>query len=121
MNAGRSDFRILILSRNRGELAEGWYDPETKSKADKSAITTDRIAQRSGRELPPPSSRGKREVSQTYPEVDQANNDNNEDDDDDDEYGPSLPSTGDKSLGPAIPRLQDLQHRDGNCALSYYS
>ncbi|KAL8992001.1 MAG: hypothetical protein Q9169_007457, partial [Polycauliona sp. 2 TL-2023] len=85
---------------NRGELAEGWYDPQTLVKARSSA--NDPI--RSPRPSIPT----------------QASHDNITEDDDDDGYGPALPSKSDQSLGrarppkhsgPSIPSLQDLEYQ----------
>ncbi|KAI4281489.1 MAG: hypothetical protein L6R38_003659 [Xanthoria sp. 2 TBL-2021] len=84
---------------NRGELAEGWYDPQTLRKAQSAAndpITPSRPS------IPAKSSQ----------------DDVIEDDEDDDGYGPALPSKSDqrierartlKQSGPSIPNLHDLE------------
>jgi hypothetical protein len=83
---------LLTLARNNGDLAEGWYDPETKSKADSRALTENRRPS-----LPPPE-------PLDHPESD-----------DDDEFGPALPGrerTG-RRAGAANPTFQDLDLRNG--------
>ncbi|KAL8732850.1 MAG: hypothetical protein Q9166_002451 [cf. Caloplaca sp. 2 TL-2023] len=87
--------------RNRGELAEGWYDPETLKKAQVSAAADDQpLAARPVNSKP--ALHGNR----------------SEDEDEDDGYGPALPSKSDllierarsaKQSGPSIPKLQDLE------------
>lgn len=88
---------ILTLVRNRGDLAEGWYDPATKQKADTST-PTEKTATRPRDE---PSGQRKPELAPS--------------DSEDDEYGPSLPAQHPNTSrsGPAIPRLEDIQHRNG--------
>ncbi|KAL8648292.1 MAG: hypothetical protein Q9226_006058 [Calogaya cf. arnoldii] len=83
---------------NRGELAEGWYDPQTLRKAQ--SATDDPIAP-------------------SRPSVpSKAFQDDVNEDDDDDGYGPALPSKSDqreerarglKQSGPSIPNIQDLE------------
>ncbi|KAI4259130.1 MAG: hypothetical protein L6R42_004747, partial [Xanthoria sp. 1 TBL-2021] len=84
---------------NRGELAEGWYDPQTLRKAQSAA--NDPIT-----------------PSQTSIPANSSQDDLIEDDDDDDGYGPALPSKSDqrierartlKQSGPSIPNIQDLE------------
>ncbi|KAL8768613.1 MAG: hypothetical protein Q9209_005172 [Squamulea sp. 1 TL-2023] len=93
--------------RNRGELAEGWYDPETLRKAHISAA--DDIMLSKPRSVPTKS------VSE-----------NGNDDEDDDGYGPALPSNSDnyierarnlKPSGPTIPKIQDLEFQRGRSLL----
>jgi hypothetical protein len=73
------------MSRNQGELAEGWYDPQTKHKADSRANDA------------------------------QAEKPESPEDSEDDEFGPSLPGQKTKrgKAGPGIPSRDDLEHRDG--------
>jgi hypothetical protein len=78
--------------RNQGDLAEGWYDPETKLKADERADEEPRQQPRQPK--------------------DDAPDEEDDDDDDDEEIGPSLPTANRKS-GVAIPKIQDLVLRDG--------
>ncbi|KAJ4519541.1 hypothetical protein ABEF95_011821 [Exophiala dermatitidis] len=85
-------WKSFVGKWNRGELAEGWYDPKTLEKARASASAT--------------------EIQRTGDRTDE----------DDDEYGPPPPtssgtsrhdsSTRDHGLGPSIPSLQDLRARD---------
>ena len=85
---------------NRNELAEGWYDPETKKRADQRA--DQRVGQAKHKKSPRPAS--KDDISRDA----NAETSSNEDDD----YRPTLPSSEDlKRSGPAVPSLQDLQHR----------
>ncbi|KAF2673343.1 hypothetical protein BT63DRAFT_451386 [Microthyrium microscopicum] len=72
---------------NQGELAEGWYDPETKRRADEQAL-----------DVPP------QEENVHEPKAQ----------DSDDEFGPAMPAhvSGGARAGPSIPSLQDLAYRD---------
>ena len=94
----------LTFVRNRGELAEGWYDPATLQKAQASAASNAAVSesQRRPRASPSYGSPGRTEESS-----------------DEDSVGPSMPG-GDikhyksgKKPGPAIPNLQDLELRKG--------
>lgn len=76
---------------NRGELAEGWYDRETKEKVDA------RYGSRTSLERVKP--------GDTLEDTEQAS------EDEDDGYGPALPDTARRPAGPAAPNLQELQHR----------
>ena len=90
--------------RNRGELAEGWYDPSTLEKAKASASETSTI---------PESRLGIRD-SPTYDDTTLANRSS-----DDDIVGPTLPGqatstrAGGKRPGPALPNLQDIELNRG--------
>lgn len=91
--------------RNRGELAEGWYDAVTLRKARASAASTAQIARRYE-----PSGEGHQDVGDVSS--------------DDDAVGPALPGdyTGTKEgkrSGPAIPNLQDLELQRGMSSLEY--
>ncbi|RDW86408.1 uncharacterized protein DSM5745_03050 [Aspergillus mulundensis] len=100
-------WKSFVGKWNRGELAEGWYDPATLEKA-RSAIA---IAP--GPEDSYKSAGGERQQG-TVPSADTGESDEKEDDDDDDdEYGPMPqygPSRG-RAPGPAIPTMQDLELR----------
>ncbi|KAL8938692.1 MAG: hypothetical protein Q9216_003752 [Gyalolechia sp. 2 TL-2023] len=97
----------LTLVRNRGELAEGWYDAETLHKAQRSAADSldDRI--------PPLPSELRRGVD--------ASDGHSGDQEEEDAFGPALPSNSSapppamarrgKQSGPSIPNFQDLQER----------
>jgi len=83
------------LQRNRGELAEGWYDPETKQKA---IVSAERTAQ----EI----------VAQPRASPDYGGADEDEEDEED-EYGPiaaSRTNTG-RPSGPSAATFQDLALR----------
>ena len=90
--------------RNRGELAEGWFDSATLQKAKASAAAVDRDSR----------------IQQRRQASFMMNNDEDQHaSSDDDELGPSLPSKsmqtsrkGQKS-GPAIPNTQDLDMQHG--------
>lgn len=101
---------MLTFVRNRGELAEGWYDPATLQKAVESAtqvLSPARIASRQ-RESP------------LYESV-QRSNEAHVDSSDDDAIGPSLPNDDGHYVvhakssrsGPTIPGLQDLELQRG--------
>lgn len=91
--------------RNRGELAEGWYDPATLRKAQASAASTSLASSL------PSSKRMKTE----------AQNESS----DDDAVGPALPNNyitthkAGKRSGPAIPNLQDLELKRGKICLCH--
>jgi hypothetical protein len=89
----------LTFVRNRGELAEGWYDPVTKQKANTTAQTE------------PP--RGKKRASPSYGTTIKKNQAESESDEDD--IGPRPPpkSGVGRRAGPVIPSIQDLEYRDG--------
>lgn len=86
--------------RNHGDLAEGWYDPETKTKADSSAPDS---------RPPLPPVLAEVNIERT------AKGAQGSEDEEDDDYGPALPGaqTSSARVGPAVPKLQDLQQRNG--------
>lgn len=96
----------LTLLRNRGELAEGWYEPETLRKARASATA---------------SASASRTAAKTH--MQQEEDDARSGDLSDDDVGPALPrrnkmaassSRGESERhGPAVPNLQDLELRRG--------
>ncbi|KAG2412328.1 hypothetical protein HFD88_009885 [Aspergillus terreus] len=100
-------WKSLIRKWNRGELAEGWYDPSTLDKARRSAGDS---------QVPPASATERRRSSPDYGQDQPSAKDTEagpEEDDDEDEYGPGLPQ-GERMgqlSGPAIPSLQDLELR----------
>ena len=87
---------------NRKELAEGWYDPEMKTKADDRYVGRPPIPRRgiegdAAPRLPGPAgSTGVR---------------SQDSDEEEDGYGPTLPKTEQSQYGPGVPRFQDLQMR----------
>ena len=88
--------------RNRGELAEGWYDPATLQKAQASAASYDDHTER-------PKPRGSPTYGSPRPEESS----------DEDLVGPALPGqevaayNKGKRRGPTIPDTQDLELRRG--------
>lgn len=88
-------WKSFLRKWNAGELAEGWYDPEVKRKADARAAEYEH-------------ENGQAAVDKRAATAENAREDS--DDSDDDGYGPALPDNARRS-GPAIPGLQDLQHR----------
>lgn len=94
--------------RNRGELAEGWYDPATLDKARKTAAEQPSVPY--NRPESPDytvggQAQGKDESAQPMSE------------DEDDDYGPSLPQPGyTKDMahsGPTMPNMQDIELKRG--------
>ncbi|KAK3679289.1 hypothetical protein LTR78_000850 [Recurvomyces mirabilis] len=81
---------------NRGELAEGWYDPATKQKADE-RYEVQAVVPARDRD-PPPARRAVQEAPVS-------------DDEEDDGYGPALPEPTQQRAGPAIPRAEDFEMR----------
>lgn len=134
-----SHVHVLTYLRNRGELAEGWYDPETLEKAISNAHTFSLAALRSspvysdgaderGRKSqsassPPPRSSSS---SSSPARNRQINDDESVDadaDEDEDLYGPSLPSNSLTTTtttsnayrrGPTNPSLQDIKLKHEN-------
>ena len=102
----------LTFVRNRGELAEGWYDPATFQKTVESTTQA----------LFPAREVRRRRRSLVHESV-QPNHEARVDSSDDDGIGPSLPTddshymVGAKSSrsGPTIPGLQELELQRGMC------
>lgn len=86
-------WKSFLRKWNAGELAEGWYDPEMKRRAYKRATDTNAGSA----------------VVKSKATAQQAAY-NGEESEDDDGYGPALPDTA-RLSGPAVPSVQDLQHR----------
>lgn len=95
--------------RNRGELAEGWYDPATLQKAVQSASEP---ATEQPRDTRPEERTRRVERSREADRRDDA-----QDSDSDDSIGPALPGQDARSrgsrLGPSIPGMQDLELKRG--------
>ncbi|TKA77364.1 hypothetical protein B0A49_01503 [Cryomyces minteri] len=96
-------WKSFVGKWNRGELAEGWYDPATQQKA---------------LEAPTPapedfSTRRQRDSPDYGLAASRQPQDDNSDNDDDD-YGPALPGQQltSRRSGPAIPTMQDLEFRN---------
>jgi hypothetical protein len=91
-------WKSFLNKWNRGELAEGWYDPATKTKADS----------RSAEEYDPKMSKNPGHAR----DVAKQRHNHSSNDFDDDDYGPALPSKeATRKLGPAVPNFQDIQQR----------
>jgi len=92
----------LTRFRNCGELAEGWYDPATKTKAEDRARNRAEAGSTQHHRRPPED----RDSYEKPQSSDQGS--------DVDEFGPALPDHVDPSarVGPAMPSGQDLQLRD---------
>lgn len=82
---------------NRGELAEGWYDPKTKERADERAAEMG---------IQPKAKNGPQRTVQSSSST--AKFEAMDDEEDDDDFGPALPV---QRSGPSVPSFQDLQHR----------
>lgn len=96
-------WKSFIGKWNRGELAEGWYDPKTLAKAIDSSSS---MHESTGREPPKPEQR------EYTAERDQRDGKEGEDSESDDEIGPALPGQEGRSrgrAGPKIPNMQDLE------------
>lgn len=94
----------LTFVRNRGELAEGWYDPATLQKSLDKPAPNSRSPKNQRRDLP------SRNAKRSAPPADSKAEESS-----DDEIGPALPSQDARisRAGPAIPRMEDLELRDG--------
>lgn len=101
---------MLTFVRNRGDLAEGWYDPATLQKALGSTASAPSVAEPENRLRGSPqygSPTGAEESSE------------------EDIIGPTLPGHdtsihgSNQKAGPAIPNLQDLELRRGPYVHSY--
>ena len=94
---------------NRGELAEGWYDVETKNRADERAQgALVAVGPLRGTAARPKS----QDTTVVRPQTTKEQASEDDDDAEDDGYGPALPDPGTRQrIGPAIPNVQDLQHR----------
>ncbi|KAJ5211769.1 uncharacterized protein N7498_003415 [Penicillium cinerascens] len=97
-------WKSFIQKWNRGELAEGWYEPATLQKARQNAVQQPAL--------------DRERASPDYARGEQAQSGDAEDlladnDDDDEDYGPKLPHPGSMRAaarsGPAIPNMQDLE------------
>ncbi|KAL4928417.1 uncharacterized protein BDV17DRAFT_264171 [Aspergillus undulatus] len=98
----RGRWKSFVGKWNRGELAEGWYDPATLEKA-RSADVPAPAARDSHRDV------GRESQQHIVPSA--GDNDEDVGEDDDDEYGPMPLSSrgGGRAPGPAIPNMQDLE------------
>jgi hypothetical protein len=101
--------------RNRGELAEGWYDPETLQKATQNQAAESAIDNR-GRatSTEPQNESPRRRESKSAKRIKYEDEDNT---DSDDSIGPALPGQDRRlrggRMGPSIPNMQDLELKRG--------
>ncbi|KAL2854376.1 hypothetical protein BJY01DRAFT_37069 [Aspergillus pseudoustus] len=103
-------WKSFIGKWNRGELAEGWYDPSTLEKAQKSVAAT-------GPRESPVFERPADDVERDLKPARHDGHGEDDDDDDDDEHGPMphyglLSGGGGLATGPTIPTMQDLELRN---------
>ena len=102
----RGRWKSFVGKWNRGELAEGWYDPDMFA----------RIAESASPPMPSPSRDSPDLADHTgaASQRDQTRGGEDGDDDDDDDYGPVLPGSAarGRQAGPGIPSLQDLSVRN---------
>ncbi|KAI0386290.1 hypothetical protein F5Y04DRAFT_289972 [Hypomontagnella monticulosa] len=101
----RGRWKSFVGKWNRGDLAEGWYDPAMLAEAKNTGAGAHARDNREERtESPPPHSRrGDRDSAPSEEEE--------EGEEEDDEYGPTLPPGSTRTSGkhgPGIPTLQDL-------------
>ncbi|KAF2135123.1 uncharacterized protein K452DRAFT_303778 [Aplosporella prunicola CBS 121167] len=111
----RGRWKSFVGKWNRGELAEGWYDPATLQKAadsfgegeDSAAAPRSPAQQRKSS----PDYNAGADARGTKPRRNRAE----DDDDSEDEFAPALPSeigfVDARRSGPAIPRIEDLALR----------
>ncbi|KAF2500067.1 hypothetical protein BU16DRAFT_569852 [Lophium mytilinum] len=104
----RGRWKSFLSKWNRGELAEGWYDPAMLKKTQDTAASTD--AQTAG-SISPKRQRRKSPDLRPYKTTQDAGN-TKEDSSSDDEIGPALPDSHGRRAGPVIPRREDLELRD---------
>ena len=105
---------MLTFVRNRGELAEGWYDPATLRKAQAASSSANPPSRKEDQRLQLPSS---------YRDTTRNTGDDASVDSNDEDIGPALPSdmvsrntSGDPNVsrsGPSIPTLEDLELQKG--------
>jgi hypothetical protein len=97
--------------RNRGELAEGWYDPSTLQKAIASPLESSEKA----RDINPPGQPDRPREEACQEQTRKGRFDSS--DDSDDSVGPELPGKESRSrvnrVGPSIPNREDLELRRG--------
>ncbi|KAI1411091.1 hypothetical protein F5Y13DRAFT_191679 [Hypoxylon sp. FL1857] len=122
----RGRWKSFVGKWNHGDLAEGWYRPETLEEARKSGAGVGVGVKADTRDKETVSPLRRSEQSQDLPAQADGDKDGDsalseakgdDDNDDDDEYGPTLPpGTADPARstakhGPGIPSLQDLDLR----------
>jgi hypothetical protein len=107
----------LTCVRNRGELAEGWYDPATLQKAQQSEPTLADNARASMRGQMPRSPVKSTNISPRAMRREVIL----EESDSDESVGPALPGQDARSrrnrVGPSIPNMQDLELKRGTVSI----
>ena len=92
--------------RNRAELAEGWYDPGTLTRAQAEVRDGTSFTSLS-------SERGRRRTSPTYDDLNDGSLGSGQEENDD--YGPALPAGAitarSRAAGPSIPTIEDIRER----------
>jgi hypothetical protein len=103
---------LLTCVRNRGELAEGWYEPETLQKA-----VQNEAAEHVDDDRPPEPSVQETSQKPRESNIKRIRQEVKEESDSDDSIGPSLPGQEGRSrgarAGPSIPNMQDLELKRG--------
>lgn len=110
----RGRWKSFVGKWNRGELAEGWYDPEMYQRVVEEA-GPDRPREQPAR-MSPGRDEGHREEGRDR-EEEERQDEEEQDDDDDEDYGPPPPpgtaaSSKARGPGPTIPSMQDISLRD---------
>ncbi|KAK4994140.1 hypothetical protein LTR66_005767 [Elasticomyces elasticus] len=97
-------WKSFVSKWNRGELAEGWYDPATKQRAEESASTWRSEARSPTHQQKDPLDHGEQTLRSP---LDTGNSG------DEDDYGPTLPAQAiaHRRPGPSIPSLEDLEYK----------
>ncbi len=96
-------WKSFLNKWNRGELAEGYYDPQMKQRADARSKEFARAS--------PPRSMAIGKSGAKLPATSNGNGNASEDDEDDDGFGPAAPTTGGSRYGPSVPTFGDLQYK----------
>lgn len=103
----RGRWKSFLGKWNRGELAEGWYDPGMRSRADERAAAAAPVRQASTKR----SSKHVADERAAAAYGHQKSDVEDDEPDDDDGYGPALPPSAGQRWGPHVPTSQDLQYR----------
>ncbi|EGR47255.1 uncharacterized protein TRIREDRAFT_109181 [Trichoderma reesei QM6a] len=105
----RGRWKSFVGKWNRGELAEGWYDPEMFQRILARHPTTEGQREREERQQQQQKQYSSRDVS-----VEDDRYNSGGDDSEDEDYGPVLPgaSGGSRRVGVGIPNKEDLALRD---------
>jgi len=110
---------LLTLTRNRGELAEGWYDPSTLQKA----IISSSESQVTSRDVTSRNQEGRSNRDRGIEKSGKGVSDSGSESDD--SVGPTLPGKEGRSrlsrVGPSIPNRDDLELKRGTTSLNFFS